>query len=284
MGTRHLTIVKQEGEIKVAQYGQWDGYPDGVGTDIAHFLHVIRSPEMMERFRRRVALCRWATQEDLDSINEAMEMTELEAPMNQLYPEFSRDTSARLLWLIMNGKKNYLLPENQQERLGSTQFDLHAAIIAEEESEEATLLNNSIDFGSDRTFCEWAWVIDLDEDKLECYCGYRTCDGPKGIFEEFDNPVRLQASFDLPMVEDYGEFVARCEPREPTEEEEAKWTEELVEQMKKHKAAKLIAPIVSILPESNLEWIIFIDMVEGFWKGLLYIGSIALFCSKMGLI
>ena len=284
MGTRHLTIVKQNGEVKVAQYGQWDGYPDGVGTDIVNFLHEIRSPEMMERFRRRVALCRWATQEDIDSINEAMEMTELEAPINQLYPEFSRDTSARLLWLIMNGKKSYLLPENQQERLGSTQFDLHAAIIAEEESEEATLLNNSIDFGSDRTFCEWAWVIDLDEDKLECYCGYRTCDGPKGIFEEFDNPVRLQASFDLPMVEDYGEFVARCEPREPTEEEEAKWTEELVEQMKKQKAAKLIAPIVSMLPESNLEWIIFIEMVEGFWKALLYTGSIALVCSRMGLI
>ena len=228
MGTRHLTIVKQAGEIKVAQYGQWDGYPDGVGTDIVNFLHEIRSPEMMERFRRRVALCRWATQEDIDSINEAMDMTELDQPINQLYPEFSRDTSARLLWLIMNGKKNYLLPENQQERLGSTQFNLHAANLAEEESKEATLLNNSIDFGNDRTFCEWAWVIDLDEDKLECYCGYRTCDGPKGIFEEFENPVRLQASFDLPLKEEYGEFIARCEPREATEEEEAKWTEELL--------------------------------------------------------
>tara|TARA_Y100000004_G_scaffold154497_1_gene178674 strand:- start:364 stop:1083 length:720 start_codon:yes stop_codon:yes gene_type:complete len=228
MGTRHLTIVKQKGEVKVAQYGQWDGYPDGVGTDIVNFLHEIKSPEMMERFRRRVALCRWATQEEIDSINEAMEMTELEAPMNQLYPEFSRDTSARLLWLIMNGKKNYLLPNNQQPRLGATQFNLAAATVAEEESKEATLLNNSIDFGNDRMFCEWAWVIDLDEDKLECYCGYRTCDGPKGIFEEFDNPVRLQASFDLPIKEDYGEFIARCEPREPTEEEEAKWNEELM--------------------------------------------------------
>ena len=156
MGTRHLTIVKQEGEIKVAQYGQWDGYPDGAGTDIVNFLHEIRSPEMMERFRRRVALCRWATKEDIDSINEAMDMTEIDQPINQLYPEFSRDTSARLLWLIMNGKKNFLLPENQQDRLGSTQFDLNAANLAEEESKEATLLNNSIDFGNDRTFCEWA--------------------------------------------------------------------------------------------------------------------------------
>ena len=268
----------------MAQYGQWDGYPDGVGTDIVNFLHEIRSPEMMERFRRRVALCRWATQEDIDSINEAMEMTELESPTNQLYPEFSRDTSARLLWLIMNGKKSYLLPENQQERLESTRFNLHAARLTEEESKEVTLLNNSIDFGNDRTFCEWAWVIDLDEDKLECYCGYRTCDGPKGIFEEFENPVRLQASFNLPLEEDYGEFIARCEPREPTEEEEAKWNEELIKQMTKHKAAKLIAPIASMLPESHLDWIIFIEMVEGYWKALPVILGLLHIYSKMGLI
>lgn len=34
MGTRHLIKVKYKGEIKVSQYGQWDGYPDGQGLDI----------------------------------------------------------------------------------------------------------------------------------------------------------------------------------------------------------------------------------------------------------
>jgi len=28
MGTRHLTMVIQNKEPKVAQYGQWDGYPE----------------------------------------------------------------------------------------------------------------------------------------------------------------------------------------------------------------------------------------------------------------
>ena len=27
MGTRNLTCVFKDGEYKVAQYGQWDGYP-----------------------------------------------------------------------------------------------------------------------------------------------------------------------------------------------------------------------------------------------------------------
>ena len=58
MGTRHLIIVKNEGEVKVAQYGQWDGYPDGVGTDIVNFLHNIRDPDLMEVFKRRVNLCK----------------------------------------------------------------------------------------------------------------------------------------------------------------------------------------------------------------------------------
>lgn len=28
MGTRHLTAVVIDGDYKVAQYGQWDGYPE----------------------------------------------------------------------------------------------------------------------------------------------------------------------------------------------------------------------------------------------------------------
>lgn len=230
MGTRHLTIVKQEGEIKVAQYGQWDGYPDGAGTDIVNFLHAIRSPEMMEIFNRRVKLCRWATEEDINSINEAIDMVEIDDAINQLYPEFSRDTSTGVLWMIMNGKKHYVDPDNRVARNGNqsyVRFNLQEAYVAEEESKETTLLNNSFDFGNDRVFCEWAWVIDLDEKKLECYCGGRTSDGPKGIFEKYDNPIRLQASFNLPMTEDYGEFIAKCEPREMTEEEEQAFVEEM---------------------------------------------------------
>ena len=29
MGTRHLIAVQLDGEYKIAQYGQWDGYPEG---------------------------------------------------------------------------------------------------------------------------------------------------------------------------------------------------------------------------------------------------------------
>lgn len=38
MGTRHLIEVVVDGQIKVAQYGQWDGYPSGQGVDVLKFL------------------------------------------------------------------------------------------------------------------------------------------------------------------------------------------------------------------------------------------------------
>ena len=35
MGTRHQQmVINQKGEIKLSQYGQWDGYPSGQGKDI----------------------------------------------------------------------------------------------------------------------------------------------------------------------------------------------------------------------------------------------------------
>ena len=38
MGTRNLTVVYVDGEYRVAQYGQWDGYPSGQGMTCLKFL------------------------------------------------------------------------------------------------------------------------------------------------------------------------------------------------------------------------------------------------------
>ena len=43
MGTRNLTIVHKNGEYKVAQYGQWDGYPEGLGATLLNFLKNVNS-------------------------------------------------------------------------------------------------------------------------------------------------------------------------------------------------------------------------------------------------
>lgn len=48
MGTRHLICIYHNGQIVIAQYGQFDGYPDGVGVQILRFL---KTPVNIARLR-----------------------------------------------------------------------------------------------------------------------------------------------------------------------------------------------------------------------------------------
>ena len=49
MGTRNITRVKSGGQLKVCQYGQWDGYPTGAGLDIMDFIRRTDDAHMVER-------------------------------------------------------------------------------------------------------------------------------------------------------------------------------------------------------------------------------------------
>jgi hypothetical protein len=41
MGTRNLVAVQIDGQYKIAQYGQWDGYHSGKGLEVLEFLLVL---------------------------------------------------------------------------------------------------------------------------------------------------------------------------------------------------------------------------------------------------
>ena len=64
MGTRSLTmVINQEGEKKVAQYGQWDGYPSGVGVGVLNFL---KNKEVFDRFKFNLSKVRFLGEEGID--------------------------------------------------------------------------------------------------------------------------------------------------------------------------------------------------------------------------
>src|ERR1017187_4919357 len=95
MGTRHTICVYSSGELKLSQYGQWDGYPSGQGITILSFL---RDKLDAEKF--------------LNNLNKAYELKtdgECEKLFNKLAtkPFVSRDTSAKILPMIQDfkGKK-----------------------------------------------------------------------------------------------------------------------------------------------------------------------------------
>ena len=140
MGTRNLTAVYVDGEYKIAQYGQWDGYPEGQGKTCLNFAKkVLADKNSREAFADKVRACSWITNEEIDRINDEIRSAGIKN-WAMVWPELSRDTCADILVLV-------------------------------EKSENGLKLQNNITFAADSLFCEWAWVIDLDAGTFETFKG-----------------------------------------------------------------------------------------------------------------
>lgn len=132
MGTRNSTIVKSKGIVKVAQYGQWDGYPTGQGETIAEFLKTVD----LEGFKKKVdALGVW-TDEEIDEIVQGNAQCLIGANTNWAteHPELNRDTAAGILQLIADGK--------------------------------VTKVRLDEEFKNDTLFCEFWYELDLDAETV----------------------------------------------------------------------------------------------------------------------
>lgn len=129
MGTRNLTMVISKGKTRVAQYGQWDGYPEGQGRIVLKFLKRCD----LNTFREKINDVSFLTQKEVDKVWKKCEMR------GDLikYPELSRNTGANILPLIYDGR--------------------------------AVSLWNRSKFVKDSLLCEWVYVIDLDKEKFEVY-------------------------------------------------------------------------------------------------------------------
>lgn len=192
MGTRHLIGVVADGDFRVAQYGQWDGYPSGQGVDVLKF---VREPKALAALRENIGKVRWITDEDKAAADAKWRdvgadpedgwVTMGQADEFYADPRFkplSRDVSADVLWMIAEDKVEFLRDER--------------------------------DFALDSLFCEWAYVVDLDTDKLEVYKGFNKepvtagrWAGQKSEDEREYYPVTLVAEYSLSDLPDADEFV-----------------------------------------------------------------------------
>ena len=135
MGTRHLIVVKSKGKVKVAQYGQWDGYPTGQGQTIADFLKTVN----LTKFKKLVDKMSTYSPKEIEDIyvkygakrGEEWISCDIADRVKCDYPEISRDTGAEILNLIYEGKA------------------------------DRVVLNES--FENDKLFCEYCYKIDLDK-------------------------------------------------------------------------------------------------------------------------
>ena len=114
MGTRNLTkVIDSTGRTRVAQYGQWDGYPEYTGKRILEFISEYKMLNKIEMALRKV---HFISDEEMKSFYEGYDMDENglwsfdEAErFGVVYPSLIRDTGCDILKVIVYSN-GYTLP------------------------------------------------------------------------------------------------------------------------------------------------------------------------------
>jgi hypothetical protein len=113
MGTRNLTVVKNlEGTTKIAQYGQWDGYPSYSGIQALAFLRdkVNRDNLMVE-----LQLVEFVGDEEVDKLYKQFESTDWEnKDFLNAYPGLHRDTGIGILEVVANATNTIKTVDNTE--------------------------------------------------------------------------------------------------------------------------------------------------------------------------
>ncbi|EME78981.1 uncharacterized protein MYCFIDRAFT_87492 [Pseudocercospora fijiensis CIRAD86] len=135
MGTRSLICVYYKGQFMIAQYAQWDGYPEGQGWDIVQFL--LRSSNIKAL---KTGLQYIKVIESNDQLNQQVVNND-QGPFPSP-ASLSRETGAKIL-----------------------------EIVAQATEQNAVPIVKELGFVNDGLFCEWAYVVDLDKEVLEVYAG-----------------------------------------------------------------------------------------------------------------
>lgn len=189
MGTRNITMVISDGQTKVAQYGQWDGYPEGQGATILEFL----SNTNLSDFKNKLKNVRFQNENDIQEKKNFLKSigsedgwvtSEQSNLLHEKYPFDNRDIAGKIFSMVM-----------------------------ESELDEIVLVDSS-DFVNDSLFCEWAYVVDLDKNVLEVYEGFQQSpltesdrfysDGNKK--EEY-YPVKMIKSYSLSELPTEEQFI-----------------------------------------------------------------------------
>lgn len=202
MGTRSLIAVKIDGQYKVSQYSQFDGYIKGQGVIVLNFLNELKTEEAWEEFKSKVRAAKFLTPDEIKSRwvecgakpDDDWVSMEVSSRFSNKYPELSRNTGAGVLTLVLNRAPGIEL-------------------------------KNEIEFAGDGLFCEFAYVIDFDLNTFEVFTGFHK--GKPSEEERFSylkraheeySPVKLLIKFDLDDLPSQEEFLEKCDQLTKTEE------------------------------------------------------------------
>lgn len=225
MGTRNLTmVIDKKGELKIAQYGQWDGYPSGVGASVLEFAKDKTSLNTLELVLDKV---KFFNTENADENIKAFieEYSKREPNYNYETNERQEDTRTEqnLFWFtnfISRDIGAYIL-RNIVKLYTKKDFN-----NLPKEFNNNIYLKDSSNFGKDSLMCEWAYCINLQTNKLECFQGFnqdkskeheRFTTNQEEVDKRFDYTneryygIALIKEYDLDNLPTEEEFVAELE-------------------------------------------------------------------------
>ena len=194
MGTRHLTMVIQNHETKISQYGQWDGYPESQGVTVLSFL---KEKENIDKLKEILPKIRFENEQDIKEKE-----------------EFSKSTGAK------EGLVNIPQADLYKQKYPLDSRDIGGAILEkllEYQNEDEIVLVDAEGFAADSLFCEWAYVVDLDNYTLEVYRGFN--ESRLTSKDRFYNlhkvhqrfyPIKILKTFSLEKLPDVEKFVSVC--------------------------------------------------------------------------
>jgi hypothetical protein len=183
MGTRHLIAVYKDGKHRIAQYGQFDGYPSGQGKDILAFLHDNSKVHMLRDYRLKN--CRFLSQSEIDKIN-------LEKNPLEQRPQLSRNLGADILALAASVDSLALVDS----------IDFAADSLFCEWAYVIDFDTNSFEiYKGFNTTPATGRFADMLTDSKEYY------------------PVTLLKTYQLDALPSFEEFITDCEPVDEEEEE-----------------------------------------------------------------
>lgn len=152
MGTRGAVGFIKDGEIKVA-YNHFDSYPEGLGEEVLNFVREYSVDQMREMF---------------DKI--------------ELVDEDSTPTKEQIQRCREVGTINLGVGSGSEQDwyclLRGCQGNLKAYA-------DTGLMVNAKKFLGDSLFCEYAYLINLDDETLETYKGFQQSQ-PKGRFSDWE--------------------------------------------------------------------------------------------------
>lgn len=138
MGTRGFTGFMVDGEIKIS-YQQYDSYPDGVGVTVLNYLK--SGPVDMAAKARALRV-----------VTDETPVTDADIASLGRFADTAVSTGDLREWYVL---------------LRATQGD-PAAIL------EAGTVLSALEFTKESLFCEWGYLINIDEGCLEVYQGFVT--------------------------------------------------------------------------------------------------------------